>query len=163
MWPSASDGGGRHDLTAPGADARTSAPGAAARVTRTETVACASDADVVLARQTVRRCAAELRFTLVDQTKLVTAASELARNTVRYGGGGTMRVDTLDDGRRRGLRLVFEDRGPGIADVARAMTDGFTTGGGLGLGLSGSKRLANEFAIASVPGEGTCVTLVRWV
>ena len=131
-------------------------------MTRTETFPCRTDADVVLARQAVRRWAIDLRFSLVDQTKLVTAASELARNAVQYGGGGTLRVDALDDGRRRGLRLVVEDQGPGIADVERAMTDGYTTGNGLGLGLSGSKRLANEFAITSAPGVGTRVTLVRW-
>lgn len=137
-------------------------PGAGATVTRSETVACRTDADVVSARHVVRRWATELRFSLVDQTKLVTAASELARNTVQYGGGGTLRLDALADGRRRGLRLVFEDQGPGIPDLDRAMTDGYTTGGGLGLGLSGSRRLASEFAIVSAPGQGTRVTLVRW-
>lgn len=137
-------------------------PPAGPAVTRTEVVPCASFADVVTARQAARRWAAELRFSLVDQTKLVTAASELARNTVQHGGGGTVRLDALADGRRRGLRLVFEDEGPGIADLALAMTDGYTTGNGLGLGLSGSKRLVNEFDIVSAPGRGTRVTIVRW-
>lgn len=123
---------------------------------------CRTDADVVAARQAVRRWATELRFSLVDQTKLVTAASELARNAVQYGGGGTVRLDALEDGARRGLRLVVEDQGPGIPDLALALTDGYTTGGGLGLGLSGARRLSNEFAVESAPGEGTRVTLVRW-
>jgi serine/threonine-protein kinase RsbT len=131
-------------------------------VTRSEVVPCRTDADVVAARQEVRRWATELRFSLVEQTKMVTAASELTRNAVQYGGGGTMRLDALADGARRGLRLVVEDQGPGIPDLARAMTDGYTTGGGLGLGLSGSRRLANEFDIHSAPGQGTRVTFVRW-
>lgn len=169
MWTPGRDGHGGSgtptpDLTpagSPGSGAGNE-PGAGAAVTRTGTFACASDADVVAARQAVRRWATDLRFSLVDQTKLVTAASELARNAVQYGGGGTMRMDALDDGRRRGLRLVFEDQGPGIPDLALAMTDGYTTGGGLGLGLSGSRRLANEFEIVSAAGRGTRVTLVRW-
>jgi serine/threonine-protein kinase RsbT len=101
-------------------------------------------------------------FNLVDQTKIVTAASELARNTLHYGGGGTLRIEEVQQGARLGLRLVFEDNGPGIPDIALAMKDGYTTGNGLGLGLSGAKRLSNEFAIESRPGEGTRVTIVRW-
>lgn len=121
-----------------------------------------AEPDVVLARQAVRRLAEELKFNLVDQTKLVTAASELARNTVVYGGGGTMRLHALAEGTRQGLRLIFADEGPGIPDVELAMRDGYTTGGGLGLGLGGSKRLVNEFHIQSKPGAGTCITAVRW-
>jgi len=116
--------------------------------------------DVVQVRQAVRRLAVELHFSLVDQTKVVTAASEIARNTLDYGGGGTLRLEVLNDADRRGLRLVFEDKGPGIADVAQALKDGYTTGGGLGLG--GARRLCNEFDIVSRPGEGTRVTLTRW-
>jgi serine/threonine-protein kinase RsbT len=129
---------------------------------RDETRPVRSSEDVVLARRVVRAFAVEQRFSLVDQTRIVTAASELARNTVDYGGGGTMRLLALEDGGRRGLRLVFEDKGPGIADVDGAMRDGFTTGKGLGLGLSGAKRLSSEFAIESRPGEGTRVTITRW-
>jgi serine/threonine-protein kinase RsbT len=129
---------------------------------RDETRPVRSSQDVVLARQVVRAFAVEQRFSLVDQTRIVTAASELARNTVDYGGGGTMRLLALEEGGRRGLRLVFEDKGPGIADVDGAMRDGFTTGKGLGLGLSGAKRLSSEFAIESRPGEGTRVTITRW-
>jgi serine/threonine-protein kinase RsbT len=106
--------------------------------------------------------AVALGFRLVDQTKIVTATSELARNTVSYGGGGTLRIETLEDGLRKGLRLTFEDHGPGIADIGLALTDGYTTSGGMGLGLSGSKRLVNEFDIWSKPGEGTRVTVTRW-
>jgi serine/threonine-protein kinase RsbT len=105
----------------------------------------------------------ELGFSLVEQTKIVTAASELARNTVTYGGGGEMRIERLTDGpRRTGLRLTFEDRGPGIADVDLALRDGFSTGTGLGLGLNGARKLSHEFEIRSRPGEGTRVTIVRW-
>jgi serine/threonine-protein kinase RsbT len=118
--------------------------------------------DVVAIRQAVRQRAVELGFNLVDQTKIVTAASELARNTVQYGGGGTVTIEALEDLGRRGLRLTFADEGPGIADVALAMKDGFTTGGGLGLGLSGAKRLSNDFHIDSTPGHGTRVTITRW-
>lgn len=121
-----------------------------------------SPEDVVAVRQAVRQRAVELGFNLVDQTKMVTAASELARNTLQYGGGGTVRVEALHEGTRHGLRLVFEDRGPGISDVELAMRDGYTTGGGLGLGLSGAKRLSNEFHIDSRPGEGTRIAIVRW-
>jgi serine/threonine-protein kinase RsbT len=118
--------------------------------------------DVVLVRQTVRARAVEVGFSLVDQTKLVTAASELARNAVEHGGGGTMRLEVVNNGARRGVRLIFEDQGPGIPDIEKALKDGYTTGGGLGLGLGGAKRLANEFEIQSKPGEGTRVTITRW-
>lgn len=121
-----------------------------------------SSADVILVRQAVRQSAIELGFSLIDQTKIVTAASELARNTLDYGGGGTARLETLQDGGRRGLRLTFEDQGPGIPDIEMALKDGFTTGNGLGMGLSGAKRLANEFEIESTLGVGTRVTIVRW-
>lgn len=117
---------------------------------------------IVIVRQAVRQRAIELGFSLVDQTKVVTAASELARNTIQHGGGGHANIEVVSDGPRRGLRLVFEDRGPGIADVALAMKDGYSTAGGLGLGLSGAKRLSNEFAISSAPGTGTRVVITRW-
>jgi len=118
--------------------------------------------DVVTVRQAVRRRAVDLGFSLVDQTKIVTAASELARNTLQHGGGGSVAMQSLEQGARRGLRLTFEDHGPGIADVALAMKDGYTTAGGLGLGLSGARRLSSEFHIDSRPGEGTRVSIVRW-
>ena len=117
---------------------------------------------IVIVRQAVRQRAVELGFSLVDQTKVVTAASELARNTLLHGGGGRAVLEVVSDGIRRGLRLVFEDKGPGIADVQLAMKDGYSTGGGLGLGLSGAKRLSNEFAISSTPGGGTTVVITRW-
>ena len=134
-----------------------------------------SDEDVVRVRQLTRRWAVDLGFTLVDQTKIVTAASELARNLIDYGGGGTMRIEALN-GPRRGVRLTFEDHGPGIRDVDQALRDGYSTGSGLGLGLGGAKRLASEFSIDSRPGEGTIgsiahglrpgegtrVTIARW-
>ena len=118
--------------------------------------------DVVLVRQAVRAHAVQAGFSLVDQTKLVTAASELARNALEYGGGGSMRLELINDGVRRAVRLTFQDNGPGIADIQQALKDGFSTGGGLGLGLSGAKRLSNEFDIASAPGQGTRVTIARW-
>ena len=118
--------------------------------------------DVVAVRQAVRQRAVELGFNLVDQTKIVTAASELARNTLQYGGGGTLRIEEILQGSRRGIRLTFEDNGPGIVNIELAMEDGYTTGNGLGLGLSGAKRLSNDFSIDSRPGEGTRVTIVRW-
>ncbi|HEV8640104.1 MAG TPA: anti-sigma regulatory factor [Methylomirabilota bacterium] len=121
-----------------------------------------SSEDVVRVRQTVRQWAIALSFSLVDQTKIVTAASELARNTVDHGGGGTVRLEALNDVNRRGLRLTFEDEGPGIKDVELAMKEGFTTGSGLGLGLSGAKKLSNEFEIVSYVGQGTRVTITRW-
>jgi serine/threonine-protein kinase RsbT len=110
----------------------------------------------------VRNWAVELGFSLVDQTKMVTAASELARNTVVYGGGGTVILEALQQDGRDGLRLTFQDRGPGIADIALALKDGYTTGNGLGLGLGGAKRLSSEFEIFSKPGEGTRVSITRW-
>ena len=118
--------------------------------------------DVVLARQKVRQWATELRFSLVDQTKLVTAASELARNALDHGKGGAMTIESLANGAKSGLRLTFEDQGPGIADINQALKDGFTTGNGMGLGLGGSKRLVNEFSIESEVGKGTKITVVRW-
>ena len=118
--------------------------------------------DVVRVRQAVRARAIDAGFSLVDQTKLITAASEIARNTVEYGGGGMLKIETLRDGIRRGIRLTFVDEGPGIADIARAMTDGYTSGSGLGLGLSGAKRLSNDFSVQSAPGKGTQVMLARW-
>jgi serine/threonine-protein kinase RsbT len=131
-------------------------------VLRTEVRAVRSPEDVVQVRQTVRAWAVESNFTLVDQTKIVTAASELARNTVVHGGGGTVRLEALNDGSRRGLRLTFEDKGPGIPDLQAALRDGFTTGGGLGLGLGGARRLSSEFDLWSRVGEGTRVTITRW-
>ena len=118
--------------------------------------------DVVSIRQAVRQRAVELGFNLVDQTKIVTAASELARNTVQYGGGGMVTIEALENLGRRGLRLTFADEGPGIVDIDQAMKDGFTTSGGLGLGLSGARRLSNDFHIDSRPGLGTRVTITRW-
>lgn len=116
----------------------------------------------MVVRQAVRQRAVELGFSLVDQTKIITAASELGRNAIQHGGGGQAVVEVINDGMRRGLRLTFEDKGPGIADIAVAMRDGYSTGNGLGLGLSGAKRLSNEFAITSAPGEGTRVVITRW-
>ncbi len=113
-------------------------------------------------RQAVRQVAVERGFSLVDQTKLITAASELARNTVIYGGGGEMKWEMLLEGAKKGLRLTFEDHGPGIPDLSLAMTDGWTSGGGLGMGLTGAKRLVNEFDIATEVGKGTRVTIARW-
>jgi serine/threonine-protein kinase RsbT len=121
-----------------------------------------TEGDVVLVRQAVRKWAAELGFSLVDQTKVVTAASELARNVLVHGGGGEARLEMLEEGRRKGLRLTFEDRGPGIPDIELALRDGYTTGRGLGLGLGGSRRLVNEFEIVSRVGEGTRVTITKW-
>jgi serine/threonine-protein kinase RsbT len=131
-------------------------------VLRHETLEVRTQTDIVLVRQAVRQWAIAQGLGLVDQTKIVTAASELARNTVSYGGGGTVLLEALDEGIRKGLRLTFEDRGPGIANLELALTDGYTSGGGMGLGLSGSKRLVNEFDIWSQPGEGTRVTVARW-
>ena len=121
-----------------------------------------SDSDVVQVRHAVRAAAAELHFSLVDQTKLVTAASEIARNTVQYGGGGVAALELVRQNERQGLRLIFEDHGPGIEDVAQALRDGYTSGTGLGLGLGGARRLVNEFDLLSRPGEGTRVMLLRW-
>ena len=131
-------------------------------VLRHETHPIRSGEHVVGVRRVVREWAIATGFGLVDQTKIVTAASELARNALEHGGGGTVRLEALNDGDRRGLRLVFEDQGPGIADVELALRDGFTTGGGLGLGLGGARRLSHEFEIDSKPREGTRVGIVRW-
>ena len=131
-------------------------------VLKDESAPIRTSTDVIKIRQMVRDWAISLGFSLVDQTKVVTAASELARNALDYGGGGEFRIDALQNDTRRGLRLTFSDQGPGIADPEQAMKDGFTTGGGLGLGLGGAKRLVNEFAIDSRPGVGTTVTIVRW-
>ena len=130
--------------------------------TKREIISCRTQGDIVTVRQTARAWAIELGFSLVDQTKIVTAASELARNTVEYGGGGTLTLETLQDGIRRGLRLTFEDQGPGIPDIGLALKDGYTTGSGLGLGLSGSRRLMNEFEIHSTVGQGTRVVATKW-
>lgn len=131
-------------------------------VLRDELIALRSTDDIIKARQLVRDCAVLQGLSLVDQTKLVTAASELARNTLVHGGGGEMCLQAVNEGTRRGVQVTFTDQGPGIADVELAMTDGYTTRGGLGLGLSGSKRLVNEFTIESKPGKGTTVRIVRW-
>jgi serine/threonine-protein kinase RsbT len=129
---------------------------------RRETISVRSSAEVVGVRHAVRKYAVELGFSLVEQTKIVTAASELARNMIDYGHGGTLTLETVDDGIRRGLRLIFEDQGPGIADIDQALRDGFTSGNGMGLGLGGARRLSNEFEIRSAPGQGTRVTIARW-
>jgi serine/threonine-protein kinase RsbT len=131
-------------------------------MSKRETLEIRSSSDIVHVRQKVRSWAVEIRFGLVDQTKIVTAASELARNTVDYGKGGTVTLEMLQAGIRKGLRLIFEDNGPGIPDIELAMTDGYTSGQGLGLGLSGSKRLMHEFEIISKVGKGTKITIVRW-
>lgn len=132
------------------------------RIAKSETIDVRGAAEVVSVRHAVRRWAVELGLTLVEQTKIVTAASELARNMVDYGGGGTLTLEYLEDGLRRGLRLTFADQGPGIPDVAMALRDGFTTGSGMGLGLGGAKRLSNEFSIQTAPGEGTRISITRW-
>lgn len=133
-----------------------------ATVTKDETLPIASSADVVHVRQLVRALATSIGLSLIDQTKIVTAASELARNTLEHGGGGTANLQVIEEAGRRGVRLTFEDRGPGIPDLKLALTDGYTTGNGMGLGLSGSKRLVSEFDLASTPGEGTRVTVIKW-
>jgi serine/threonine-protein kinase RsbT len=121
-----------------------------------------SDVEIVAARRGVGQWAQRIGLTILDRTKVVTAASELARNTVIYGGGGVMSLEIVRDGSRQGLRLTFEDRGPGIADVDRALEDGYSTGSGMGLGLPGARRLMNEFELTSTVGMGTRVTVVRW-
>ena len=131
-------------------------------VQKTETFPVQSDSDIVIVRQRVRSWAVDMQFSLVDQTKLVTAASELARNTVEHGRGGELHMDVVLNGVKKGLRLTFIDRGPGIPDVAMALKDGFSTGGGMGLGLSGSRRLVHDFDLQSKPGEGTRVMVTRW-
>lgn len=129
---------------------------------RREVLPLKNSTDIVLARQKVRQWAIEMHFSLVDQTKLVTAASELARNTLDYGKGGDMTIEAVTQGAKSGLRLIFEDHGPGIPDIDLALKDGFTSGSGMGLGLGGSKRLVNDFAIESEVGKGTKITVVRW-
>jgi serine/threonine-protein kinase RsbT len=129
---------------------------------KTELVPIRVSDDVVRVRQAARALAIEVGLSLVDQTKIVTAASELARNALDYGGGGHVTMETLEKLGRRGLRLTFEDKGPGIADIEQALKDGFTSGRGMGLGLGGAKRLSNEFSIISAPGEGTKVSIARW-
>jgi len=129
---------------------------------KSESVSIQSSTDVVLARQKVRKWASELRFSLVDQTKLVTAASELARNALDHGKGGRMVIEVVESLSKSGLKMVFEDQGPGIPDIQAALRDGFTTGGGMGLGLGGSKRLVNDFSIESEVGKGTRITAIRW-
>jgi serine/threonine-protein kinase RsbT len=131
-------------------------------VLKDETASIRSSDDIVRVRRIVREWAISLGFSLVDQTKVVTAASELARNVIDYGGGGDFRIEALNNDSRRGLRLTFSDEGPGIVDMEQAMKDGFTTGGGLGLGLGGAKRLVNEFLMDSKPGRGTTVVIIRW-
>jgi serine/threonine-protein kinase RsbT len=130
--------------------------------TRNERLDIHTSDDVVKVRQQTRVLAVDAGLSLVDQTKIITAASELARNTLDYGGGGEARMEVLEEGGRRGVRLTFEDHGPGIADIQQALKDGFTSGSGLGLGLGGARRLANDFTIESTPGVGTKVMITRW-
>ena len=131
-------------------------------VAKNSSLPVTAEADVVKVRQAVRALAVECKFSLVDQTKTVTAASELGRNLLIYGGGGEVRLELLRDGVKNGLRVVFEDQGPGIPDVEQALRDGYTSGSGMGLGLGGAKRLVNEFEIVSAPGQGTKVTITKW-
>ena len=132
-------------------------------VLRNERMPVKSEEDVVRVRQVVRQWAVQMRFGLVDQTKIVTAASELARNALIHGGGGEVELASIQNDKSKGLQLTFSDNGPGIADISQAMTDGYTTGTGLGLGLSGSKRLMNDFDIDSAPGKGTRITVIKWI
>jgi serine/threonine-protein kinase RsbT len=132
------------------------------RVVSAESMEIRRSDDIVLVRQAVRKKSIALGMGLVDQTKVVTASSELARNTLDYGGGGTVLLELVENGTRTGLKLTFEDQGPGIPDLDLALTDGYTTGNGMGLGLSGAKRLSNEFELWSKPGEGTRVSILRW-
>lgn len=131
-------------------------------VESSQTCGISSDADVVRVRQAVRGLAVEAKLSLVDQTKLVTAASELARNTLQYGGGGSVTIEVVSNGHRRGVRARFVDQGPGIDDVDLALTDGWTSGNGMGLGLSGAKRLVDEFDLQTTVGSGTAVTVLKW-
>ena len=131
-------------------------------VLNSESMELRSSEDIVLVRQAVRKKAVGLGFGLVDQTKVVTASSELARNTLDYGGGGTVQLEVVQNDRRSGLRLIFEDQGPGIADIELALKDGYTSGQGMGLGLGGAKRLSHEFEILSKVGEGTRISILRW-
>lgn len=132
------------------------------QVLSAESIPLRTSDDVVLVRQAARKLAVALGFGIVDQTKLVTASSELARNTVDYAGGGTVRLETLRHDRKSGVRLVFEDQGPGIPDIDLALRDGYTSGNGMGLGLGGARRLSHEFEIASTPGIGTRIAIIRW-
>jgi serine/threonine-protein kinase RsbT len=132
------------------------------QIAKSETIEVRSAAEVVSVRHVVRKWAVDLGLSLVEQTKIVTAASELARNMVDYGGGGKVTLDHLDDGIRRGLRLTFADQGPGIPDIDLALRDGYTSGSGMGLGLGGARRLSNEFSIQSAPGQGTRIAITRW-
>ena len=132
------------------------------KLLRSERLPVRQESDILLVRQFVRECATEFGFGVLALTKLITVASELGRNTLIHGGGGTMLVETFAENDRRGVRLTFEDQGPGIVDLEQAMTNGFTTNGGLGLGLPGSKRLVNEFEVVSRPGKGTRVTVTQW-
>jgi serine/threonine-protein kinase RsbT len=134
----------------------------AGTIQRTETVPIKNSSDVVVVRRRVRAWAIEMKFSLVEQTKIVTAASELGRNTLEHGGGGTLELSLIVNQGRQGIRLSFRDQGPGIPDVGLALKDGYTTGPGMGLGLGGSKRLMNEFEIDSKPGGGTTITAIRW-
>lgn len=131
-------------------------------VLKSEALSVRTSEDLVIVRTSVRKLAAELRFGIVDQTKIVTAASEIARNTIDYGRGGDLRMEALENGLKKGLRLIFADRGPGIRDLEQAMRDGFTSGNGMGLGLGGTRRLMDEFDIASKLNEGTTVTITKW-
>ena len=132
------------------------------KLLRSERLPVRQESDILLVRQFVREYATEFGFGVLALTKLITVASELGRNTLIHGGGGTMLVETFAENDRRGVRLTFEDQGPGIVDLEQAMTDGFTTNGGLGLGLPGSRRLVNEFEVVSRPGTGTRVTVTQW-
>jgi len=131
-------------------------------VQKTETIPIQNSSDVVMVRQRVRAVTIEMKFSLVEQTKIVTAASELGRNTLEHGGGGSLELSNIANGARRGICLCFSDQGPGIPDVALALRDGYTSGGGMGLGLGGSKRLMNDFEIDTKPGSGTRITAIRW-
>jgi serine/threonine-protein kinase RsbT len=132
------------------------------KVLSSETLTVRTSEDIVIVRQAVRKKSVAVGFGLIDQTKFVTAASEIARNTLDYGGGGTARIEVVENGRSSGVRLTFEDQGPGIPDIALALTDGYSSGNGMGLGLSGARRLSHEFDLWSQPGAGTRVTLLRW-
>ena len=131
-------------------------------VTKSETLTVSLGAEVVSVRHRVRSFAIECGFSLVEQTKIVTAASELARNMVDYGKGGVVTIEAIDEAGRKGVRLTFADKGPGIANIQEALRDGYTSGSGMGLGLGGARRLSNEFDIQSTPGEGTRITIARW-
>jgi serine/threonine-protein kinase RsbT len=132
------------------------------QVLSSESLPIRSPEDIVIVRQAVRKQAVSLGLGLVDQTKFVTAASELARNTLDYGGGGMVQIERVENERKSGVRLVFEDKGPGIPDIELALKEGYTSGNGMGLGLGGAKRLSHEFEIWSKPGEGTRVSILRW-